>query len=78
MKRNHIGLVVLLAIIGAALLLNPGKEKHVEALLSPSPLIPAKSLDGVFKYHNYYLFSTTTDVFTNERRSFGIMGLVFK
>lgn len=79
MKNKNAGWgAVVVIILLAAFLLNPKKEKHVEKVLPVSPLIPKETAAKVLNYHNYYLFSTTTDVLTNTRQSFGILGLVFK
>ena len=79
MKNKTAGwAAVVVIILLAAFLLNPKKEKHVEKVLPVSPLIPKETVGQVLNYHNYYLFSTTTDVLTNQRQSFGIFGIVFK
>jgi hypothetical protein len=77
-NKNTVRGAVVLIILAAAFLLNPKKEKHVEKVLPVSPLIPKETAAQVLHYHNYYLFSTTTDVLTNKRQSFGILGIVFQ
>lgn len=76
-KKAGWGAVVIIILL-AAFLLNPKKEKHVEKVLPVSPLIPKETAALALHYHNYFLFSTTTDVLTNTRQSFGIFGIVFK
>lgn len=79
MKSKKAGWAAVIVIfLVAAFLLNPGKEKHAEKVFPVSPLIPKETVSQILRYHNYYLFSTTTDVLTNRRQSFGILGIVFK
>lgn len=78
MRKRNAPWVILVVILLAAFLLNPGKSKHLDEIFPPSPLIPRTGFEELIKYHNYYLFSTTTDVFTGERHTFGILGFVFR
>jgi len=77
-NKNAVRAAVVVIVLLVAFLLNPNKEKHVEKVLPVSPLIPRETVSQVLDYHNYYLFSTTTDVLTNRRQSFGVFGIVFR
>lgn len=81
MKIN--GFIVVLLILLAAFLLNPGYSKHMAKLGHKQKSISRDnpnggSYTGSYKYNNYYIFSTTTDKDDGERKTIGIFGFVFE
>jgi hypothetical protein len=84
--KKKTGLTIIILLIAAAYFLNPGYSKHMSKL-GMSALeneiqtdrFKVGTLTGfLVKYHNYYLFSTTTSNVTGERLTFGILGIVFR
>jgi len=80
MKIN--GLVVLLLVLFLAFILNPGAGKHLAKLGYKEKALSrfntnGDSYTGRYKYHNYYIFSTTTDE-SGDRETIGLLGFVFK
>jgi hypothetical protein len=80
MKIN--GIVVLLIVLFIAYLLNPGYSKHMAKLGYKEKALSrfnttGDSYTGKYKYHNYYVFSTTTDA-GGDRETIGLLGFVFK
>jgi hypothetical protein len=80
MKIN--GIVVLLLILFLAFILNPGYSKHMAKLRYKEKALSrfnttGDSYTGKYKYHNYYIFSTTTGT-GGDTKSIGLLGFVIK
>jgi hypothetical protein len=86
MKKNTAGLVVILAILAIAFFLNPGYSKHMSKLglssleneIRTDKYNMGTASRQVIEYHDYFLFSTTTNSFTDQRMTFGVLGVVFR
>ena len=83
--KNKIGLIVIILLIVAAYLLNPKFPQHVDKLLPDAINEEIRKSEDMsklaslgLKYNNYYLFSTTTNLITGDRATFGIFGVVFR
>ena len=83
--RNKTGLLVIVLLVVAAYVLNPGYSKHLVKLGMPPMLSEPLSRDNpnplsnlVVEYHNYYLFSTTTNRFTGKGTTLGLFGVVIR
>lgn len=83
--RNRTGLIILIILVVAAYFLNPGYPKHLEKLGMPTVLSEPLGRDNpnpvgnlVAEYHNYYLFSTTTNRFTGSGMTIGLFGVVLR
>jgi hypothetical protein len=84
-ERRIIRLLLLFFIFGSLCFLNPSREQHIDKLkvkFNDAYNIDQENDDefsGRFEYHNYYIFSTTTDNLGpgQERSSVGILGFVF-
>ena len=74
--KNILYFVFILAVV--LYFLNPSENKHrVKLGLIPNDVMIKSDNNSWFKYHNYFLFSTTTDT-TEKRLSIGVLGFVFK
>ena len=84
MKKSTAILILVLLVV-AAYLLNPKFEKHLQkttAMQIENSITGGKNSPGatarLYEYHNYYLFSTTTNIITGKRATFGMFGVVFQ
>jgi hypothetical protein len=77
MKGKNL-LYFIFILVLAMYFLNPSENKHrVKLGLIPDDVMIKSDGNSWFKYHNYYLFSTTADS-TDKRLSIGVLGFVLK
>lgn len=74
--KNILYFIFLLALV--MYFFNPSENKHrVKLGLIPDDVMIKSENSSLYKYHNFTLFSTTTDT-TGKKLTIGILGFVFK
>ena len=79
MKRYTVYFILILLF--GLYFLNPSYTKHLKELgviTTPAMEEKTSSPGSKYKYKNYVFCSAVTEVATDQRKSFGIFGFVFK